>query len=640
MAQNGEDTPVLSLDLFHPSPDTLTSLIKRLRILTLQLLPVEVPEESINEPTSRVITQQVINAYIAAAGDFLDALPYCLLRARREFMWDANHNPADYGENFGRAIACEVLARRVVHQAPPDRLTTMMSSRYKYREVDGDVSEMASALEVAIDSHCTIFLSSTESQAGQYRKIVSLVDDLWRGQLIQKRNDDHEIDFVPYKAMNYDSFWSHFNPSRLAVPRYLNIFRIVVWFLFLAVYSQAVREPLDKLDPDHSDLDPWEIVMYILALSFSFEDLHKVPSIIYQLLLFISWRAIGFWHIVSFLTDSLLLAAFVLRVLGIVSTGPDSVLLRTRSFQCLSFIAPLIWMSGSHRFDLSKTPILLTCTEIIPIFDGWKFVGTMQICVARMLQESGIFFGLLGLLGIGFIQGLYALDAADGQADHPGEVVHVLIQALLQSPDYNMFAASPAGQALYYLWNLATAVILLNVLISLFSSAYNDVVEDAAAEYLTYFAGKVVGMIRAPDDYAYPAPFNIIEIFLVVPFEFIVSVETYAKINRYVMFVVLFVPLSFIALYEAELDPAKNKWVKDWLSYADEDEADAPEFQDPAVDAADAARGLSISKVPFTELVKAFPDTTRSSEALMLREMAELKAQIAELKSLLVEKSQ
>lgn len=57
---------------------------------------------------------------------------------------------------------------------------------------------------------------------------------------------------------------------------------------------------------------------------------------------------------------------------------------------------------------------------------------------------------LLALLGIGFMQGLYALDAADGQAEHLHEVnsttcslrhpithnmlqvVHVLIQALLQ----------------------------------------------------------------------------------------------------------------------------------------------------------------------------------------------------------------
>ena len=48
-----------------------------------------------------------------------------------------------------------------------------------------------------------------------------------------------------------------------------------------------------------------------------------------------------------------------------------------------------------------------------------------------------------------------------------------------------------------------------------------QVVEDAAAEYLTYYAGKVVGMIRAPDEFIYPPPFNLIETFLIAPFEFV-----------------------------------------------------------------------------------------------------------------------
>ena len=29
-------------------------------------------------------------------------LPYALLRARSQFVRDANHKPADYGENIGR----------------------------------------------------------------------------------------------------------------------------------------------------------------------------------------------------------------------------------------------------------------------------------------------------------------------------------------------------------------------------------------------------------------------------------------------------------------------------------------------------------------------------------------------------------
>ncbi|KAJ3484123.1 hypothetical protein NLI96_g5862 [Meripilus lineatus] len=609
MSSNGvqadDRASLISVKTVEPSADTLTKLVKRLRTLTLTLLPVEVPLESINDATSRVITPHVISAYMAAAGDLLEALPYALLRARKEFIWDANHNPADYGENLCRATACEVLARRVVHKSAPDRITAVMTSRFMHKEADGDESEKTSALEMAIDSHCTIFLSSSESQ--------DVVNNLWKGQLVQKHNSHHDVDIVPFKGDEFGGIWAHLSPSRLAVPRYQNIFRILIWVFFLFTYSQAVREPLDKV-ANYEDLDAWEVVMYILALAFSFEDIQKIL----KLLIFVSWRALGFWNIVSLITDSLLLSAFILRMAGIASGHNENSPLRLRSFQCLSFVAPLIWM------------------KLIPIFDGYKYVGTMQICIARMLQESSAFFGLLALLGLGFLQGLYALDAADGQTDHPYDVVNLLVQALLQSPNYEWFNPSPAGLTLYYLWNVATGVILLNILISLFSSAYDDVVQDAAAEYLAYFADKTVGMIRAPDEFIYPAPLNLIELFLVAPFEYIVSKQTYAKMNKIVMSTIFFIPLALIALFEAELDPSKNKWIKDWLTHPDEGSEDSPECQNPEVDGEDAERGLRITKVPFHELIKVFPDTTQSSEAVIVREIGELKNQIEELKAMIL----
>jgi glutamine synthetase type III len=49
-------------------------LVKRLRVLTLNLLPVEVEADSLTDVTSRVITPAVITAYTAAAGDFVEAV--------------------------------------------------------------------------------------------------------------------------------------------------------------------------------------------------------------------------------------------------------------------------------------------------------------------------------------------------------------------------------------------------------------------------------------------------------------------------------------------------------------------------------------------------------------------------------------
>jgi hypothetical protein len=49
---------------------------------------------------------------------------------------------------------------------------------------------------------------------------------------------------------------------------------------------------------------------------------------------------------------------------------------------------------------------------------------------------------------------------------------------------------------LFYLWNVAIGIFLLNILISLFASAYQEIVDDAEAEYMAFFARKTVGMIR------------------------------------------------------------------------------------------------------------------------------------------------
>lgn len=595
-----ESSPLLSFHPEKPSPETLTKLIHRLRILTLRLLPIEVDVKSLGVPGSRIITPQVISAYVDAAGDFYNELPYCLLIAHAAFIWDANHNPADHGENLGRAVACEVLARRIVHQSPPEKMIPMVTTRYRHRHVDGDISVASSALEIAIDNNCTIFLSSSESQ--------DVVNRLWNGELVQAANEEEEedIQYVPYHKPCNSGFWAHFDPTRMSVPRYQNILRIVVWFVFLVVYSQAVREPLQRLDPNHAYFDAWEYVLYVMALAFCFEDVHRW----YQFFRFASYRAFGFWDVVSFLTDALLVAAFSFRIAELSVAEGRAGLFRLRSFQILSFVAPFIWM------------------KLVTIFDGYKYMGTMQICVARMLQESGIFFALLTVLGAGFFQGLYALDVADGESESSSVIINVLIQGLLQAPNYDRFSTSPAGLTLFYLWTLVTVVILLNVLISLFASAYSDVVNDAEAEYMAFFAGKTVAMIRAPDSYVYPAPFNLIEIFLVAPFETIVFVkqDTYAKLNRSVMSTIFFVPLCIIALSEAgRMD---RSWVTKWLRPEQDEAADNPAARDPAVEGVDAERGLQISKTKFSQLVKRFPNTEQSSEEVILKEIKELQEKL------------
>jgi len=173
--------------------------------------------------------------------------------------------------------------------------------------------------------------------------------------------------------------------------------------------------------------------------------------------------------------------------------------------------------------------------------------------------------------------------------------------------------------------------VLLNVLISLFSSAYSDVVDDAEAQYLAFFASKTISMIRAPDSYVYPAPFNLVEAFLVAPLEFFpvirLNEKHYAKLNRYVMGFIFLIPLAMIAFSELTFDKRKHTWMENWFTGNDEGEQDSPANRNPVVDDPNCV-GLQISRVPFEELIKVFPNTAQSSEATILKEIDDIKKQL------------
>lgn len=50
----------------------------------------------------------------------------------------------------------------------------------------------------------------------------------------------------------------------------------VILISLAAVVSEPglhqVREPLDKIDPNNQHLDAWEVILYVLALSFSLDS--------------------------------------------------------------------------------------------------------------------------------------------------------------------------------------------------------------------------------------------------------------------------------------------------------------------------------------------------------------------------------
>ncbi|EPQ31069.1 uncharacterized protein PFL1_01258 [Pseudozyma flocculosa PF-1] len=451
------------------SPAIISALIRRVKALTSRLIDREVDEDTITS-TEGLVTPAVVSAFHEIGGDFGDA---------------------------AQSHLC-------------------LTKKFRRIEADGDVSLPTSALESAIDQHTTILLSSTESQ-----KVVGAI---WSGDLVQRYGPDGYSYFEPYEARDDGAFLAHFDPARLAVPRYSYVINITIWIFFLVLFTVQTRT--------YKEFDLAEGLLWVMAAGYIIEDASR-------------WIKIGgidsitFWTVLDVATNGLFLVSFSLRIASFVAHGHAAAdLYQLRAFQFLACVAPLVWI------------------QLLKLFDGFVYFGILQVIILRMAKETAIFFTLLALVMVGFFHAFYALDAADESRidDAVVKIIDNLTQTLLGGADFDLFSdQSIFSKVLYQAYCFLIAVILLNVLVAFFGTAYSDVVESAHDTYAGFFSEKVIGMVRAPDQYVYLAPFNLIEVFLIAPLEYVLPRHAYARLNYGIQSVVFGLPLFLIAFYESRL---------------------------------------------------------------------------------------
>jgi hypothetical protein len=438
--------------------------------------------------------------------------------------------------NRQRAFLCEVVARRTACQlekvessgdsrAPTDHIS--LSKRFVRLDEDGDESLPTSAMESAADQNCVIFLSSSEAQR--------CAEDLWKGKLTQEY-DPSGLVFFKSHHRGEPSFLGALDATRLAVPQYSYYAGLAIHVALIVVYTFSTLE--------YTGLDSWEIVLWIFAAGYLVDDLSR----------WFKMRGLdkinSFWVLVDLSSDALFTTAFVFRATGWLKHDHEAKKqYQLLAFQFLSCIAPLLWM------------------QLLKLADGFQYFGVIQIVLLRMLQETAAFFLLLLLTGVGFAQSFFALDAADGRRveDSGSVVVNMLAAAILGSPDFDTPRGQfgePFGVILFYIYTFIAIMLLANILVAFFSSAYDKTVDDATDVFRAYFCSKVVSAIRAPDQFVYLPPFNLVEAFLVAPFEPILPTKVYAKINKYVQGTLYCIPLLAIALYESQVDGKLGKRIR------------------------------------------------------------------------------
>lgn len=526
LAGHGDPT----LGLAPPSPRQILKISSNLKYLLDKIIPTVYDVEEVTCPHSRIINQDVIKLVKEACGGdpndkksqqrYRAVLLFALLKVSSWYLDLAAEELHSAHLYELRSVAAQHLCRVIIeHEEGIDLqflFMEMLLRRYVINENDED-SEPASALELAADMHATVVIGSSGFQR--------CLKWLWRGWIIQSR-EDASI-FVKDESIASSSFRDHFDPERIKTPMYQNILQIIFSFLFLVLYTAVVN---DKDSVHVEPLDIKEILFYLFTLGYVIEEAFK--------LYYIGSAYFSFWNAFNDTLYTIIGASMIFRL---ISVGP----IRTEN-------PPEYWDMISYRILSCAAPFVWS--RLLLFLESVQFVGLMLIIIKHMMAESLVFFVLLFLMMIGFLQGFVGLDSSDGKNDITQGILTNLIITVLGDGSFESFQdfAPPYAAILYYGYRFIVTVILLNILIALYANAYQQVVDNAGDEYMALMCQKTLRFIRAPDEEVYVPPLNIIEVF-VHPILCMLPTKTAQKWNHIIMSTLYSPVLLIVAVKELRI---------------------------------------------------------------------------------------
>ncbi|KAF4966574.1 hypothetical protein FSARC_5816 [Fusarium sarcochroum] len=569
-------------------PNEVMKVCLRLRHLVRECVPCELEESAITRSHSTVITNKVVQAAKEAGGQrYESCVVYALLVNMRWFKREAIVELWDADLHDLRATACGVIAKQIIEGEEDMEylLHHVLLRRYSFI-IDQVPTAPTNVIEKAVDLHAVRVIGSSG-----YQKCIAY---LWRGWLVQDEDDPSE--FVDYKDKDNTSLLVHMDPDRMRAPRYQNAAQLLFSVIYLALYTAAINTANAS-----GVLDGAEIALYVFTFAYVCDECLKYYKAGYHIL--------GFWNIFNFILYAFLTASLILRIIGLVWWDNKDVHKEYNklSYNLLAFVAPMFW------------------SRLLLYFDSFRFFGAMLVVLKVMMKESVIFFALLVIVIVGFLQAFIGLDIADDNIlGDTWFIIESMLKAIMQSPEFDDFEkfGHPFGLILYYCFTFVVMIILLNILIALYNSAYEDIYENADDEYLALFAQKTMQFVRAPDENVYIAPFNLVEMVVSGLLEWWVPKSTYEFINDCVMGV-LYSPLLFIA---ALVEKRTARKIRHNRSRGEEDDDQVHEWEQFDED-------LDMEAEGWTKTCESARPNVEDEPAVI--EVRKLRDEVDELKSML-----
>ncbi|KAK3903250.1 hypothetical protein C8A05DRAFT_43495 [Staphylotrichum tortipilum] len=439
------------------------------------------------------------------------SIVYCLLVNRAQFLAEQAHLSNRQNVNFTRATLCELIAVRILRRFNEDNegprnllvLAHILIAGFEpFQNAPPQVRDEVGAstahnrtlpaLEVAILSESRIFLASTSCQ--------KIVDAIYEGRVIYTPSSFMDIIADRYKQRPISLYNPReaplLNQYRLVVPRTRNYLEIMHFVLLLGLYLAFMTER------DAQQISKLEVCFTIYALGWVLDQ--------FATLLEHGWDvyAQNLWSFLDVTFAVIYWVYLVIRLYGWVTGSPTA---------------------GQQALDVMAigAPVLIPRLAFNLLSDNLVFLS-----LRSMMSDFAVLSGLAAWCFLGFLLSLIWLgNGSFGAATISKWMIYIWFgldgSGIQHSADFHQILGPSLMVTFAFLGN----TLFLTILVSMLSTTFSHIVNNAPAEIQFRRAVLTLEGVKGDAIFAYPPPFNILAIVLLVPLKSCVSPRWFHKIH-------------------------------------------------------------------------------------------------------------
>ncbi|SPO03183.1 related to YVC1 Vacuolar cation channel [Cephalotrichum gorgonifer] len=469
-------------------------------------------------------------------------LVYCLLANRVQFLREQSA-VVHHSVNITRAALCEIVATRILrkfHEENPGSLGLLVlagvlvegfdpfsgapedverSGRYLQWPVQerGGHERKLTALELAILSESKIFISSQACQR--------VVNAVYQGQVTYTPLSFVDIlpDHYKYRPISlYDPRRAPLlNHYRLIVPRSRNVIETAQFMILVALYVLAM------VNRNNSSPDRYEALFIIYTAGWVLDEFAAIIEHGWAVHAQSLWSFLDITFTLNF--GAYLFARFYDLSLG---TGDGSI-----AFPLLCLAAPIL---------LTRMAFNLMPDNIVFISLHAMMKGFLMLTFLAVWCVTGFFLALQWLVTEDDIDTepkwytitkwlLWIWFGLDGTGIEESVRFHTVL-----------------GPALMVSFAFLGNTLFLTILVALLTNTFSRIVEAETAEIQFRRAVLTFEGVKSDAIFAYPPPFNIVALMILLPLKFVVSPRAFHRIHVAMVRGVNAPTLLIINLYERQ----------------------------------------------------------------------------------------